>query len=29
MNDNNKHKHDNSDSVKFSMMIKLKEAMDS
>ena len=28
MNDNNKHQHNNSDSVNFSMMIKLKEAME-
>ena len=27
-NDNNKHKHNNSDSVNFSMMIELKEAME-
>ena len=27
-NDNNKHKRSNSDSVNFSMMIKLKEAME-
>ena len=28
MNDNNKHKHNDSDSVHFLMMIKLKEAME-
>ena len=27
-NDNNKHKHNNIDSVYFSMMIKLKQAME-
>ena len=28
MNDNNEHKHENSDSVNFSMMIKLKEGVE-
>ena len=27
-NDDNKHKHKNSDSINFSMMIKLKEGME-